>query len=184
MAYYKPTLRRTSKTQTGKYYPTAASIGRVSTDELCDEIAEISTVSPIDVVAVLKALNIVIGRHLSAGQTVQVKGLCNLRLTAQSKGAGVDSPELVTADQITGYRVVCSAERQITAAKGVGYSLDLSRLRWQALPGNATTTTPAAGNDGTTPTPGGDGGSGNSGSGSGNGGTTPPPSGDGDGDES
>lgn len=51
MAYYKPTLRRTSKTQPGKYYPTAASIGRVSTEELCDEIAEISTVSSIDVVA-------------------------------------------------------------------------------------------------------------------------------------
>ena len=162
MAYYKPTLRRTSKTQPGKYYPTAASIGRVSTEELCDEIAEISTVSSIDVVAVLKALNTVVGRHLSAGQTVQIKGLCNLRLTAQSKGAGVATPEEVTADQITGYRVVCAAERQSNAgSKGKGYSLDLSRLRWQPLPGTATSTASTGG-----ATTGG-------GSSSGNGGSTP-----------
>ena len=65
MAYYKGVLRRTDKTKPGKYYPTAVTVGRVTTDELCDEIAEISTVSHADVVAVLKGLNRTIGGHLS-----------------------------------------------------------------------------------------------------------------------
>ena len=154
MAYYKSAMRRSSKTAPGKYYPTAVSVGRVTTDELCDEIEEISTVNAIDIVAVLKALNTVIGRHLAAGQTVQLKGLCNVRLTAQSKGAGVATPEEVSADQISGYRVVFAAERQSGPANGKGYSLDLSRLRWQPLPGSiAGGTTPSSGDDTPTPTP-------------------------------
>ena len=45
MAYYKGVFRRTDKTKSGKYYPTAVTVGCVTTDELCDEIVEISTVS-------------------------------------------------------------------------------------------------------------------------------------------
>ena len=74
------------------------------------------------------------------------------------------TPEEVTADQITGYRVVCAPERQSNAgSKGKGYSLDLSRLRWQPLPGTAT----AAATDGSTT--GGGSSSTTGGSGSGNG---------------
>ena len=164
MAYYKGVLRRTDKTKPGKYYPTAVTVGRVTTDELCDEIAEISTVSHADVIAVLKALNRTIGSHLSRGESVQLQGLCNIRLTALSKGAGVDTPEEVSADQITGYRVVFSAEQKRGAANK-GYALNLSNLRWRPLPGSDSET--ASSNSG-------------SGSNSGNGGTTPTPGGGGD----
>lgn len=164
MAYYKGVLRRTDKTKPGKYYPTAVTVGRVTTDELCDEIAEISTVSHADVVAVLKGLNRTIGGHLSRGESVQLQGLCNIRLTALSKGAGVDTPEEVSADQITGYRVVFSAEQKRGAANK-GYALNLSNLRWRPLPGSESES--AGSNSG-------------SGSNSGNGGTTPTPTGDGD----
>ena len=79
------------------------------------------------------------------------------------------TPEEVTADQITGYRVVCAAERQSNAgSKGKGYSLDLSRLRWQPLPGTATATASTGG-----ATTGG-------GSSSGNGGSTPGGNGNGE----
>ena len=139
MAYYKGVLRRTDKTKPGKYYPTAVTVGRVTTDELCDEIAEISTVSHADVIAVLKALNRTIGSHLSRGESVQLQGLCNIRLTALSKGAGVDTPEEVSADQITGYRVVFSAEQKRGAANK-GYALNLSNLRWRPLPGSESET--------------------------------------------
>lgn len=162
MAYYKGVLRRTDKTKPGKYYPTAVTVGRVTTDELCDEIAEISTVSHADVVAVLKGLNRTIGGHLSRGESVQLQGLCNIRLTALSKGAGVDTPEEVSADQITGYRVVFSAEQKRGAANK-GYALNLSNLRWRPLPGSDSEAA-----------------NGNSGSNSGNGGTTPTPGGGGD----
>lgn len=164
MAYYKGVLRRTDKTKPSKYYPTAVTVGRVTTDELCDEIAEISTVSHADVIAVLKALNRTIGSHLSRGESVQLQGLCNIRLTALSKGAGVDTAEQVSADQITGYRVVFSAEQKRGAANK-GYALNLSNLRWRPLPGSDSET--ASSNSG-------------SGSNSGNGGTTPTPSGGGD----
>ena len=169
MAYYKSALRRTDKTKPGKYYPTAVSVGRVTTDELCDEIAEISTVSPADVVAVLKALNRCIGSHLSRGESVQLKGLCNIRLTALSKGEGVDSPEKVSADQITGYHLIFSAERQGTAATGKGYAINLNNLRWRPFPGTTGSTTSGNASTGEEPsgeepggeTPGGDNGGGN-----------------------
>ena len=180
MAYFKSVLRRTDRTKPGKYYPTAVSVGRVTTDELCDEIAEISTVSPADVVAVLKALNRCVGSHLSRGESVQLKGLCNIRLTALSKGAGVDTPEKVSADQITGYRMVFSAERQGTAASGKGYAINLNNLRWRPFPGTTTSTTSGNASTGEEPggetpggeTPGGEepGGNGGNGGGGGNGG--------------
>lgn len=78
--------------------------------------------SHADVVAVLKSLNRTIGGHLSRGESVQLQGLCNIRLTALSKGAGVDTPEEVSADQITGYRVIFSAEQKRGAANK-GYAL-------------------------------------------------------------
>ena len=135
MAYFKPVYYLgLDKKEPGKYYPLAVSIGRVTTDDLCDEIAEISTVSHADVVATLKALNRVIGRHLVQGQTVQLKGLCNIRLTIQSSGNGVATPEEVSAKQIKGWRMKFIGERQGTSATGIGYAIDMSRLRWQALP--------------------------------------------------
>lgn len=178
MAYFKEILRRATKTEPGKYFPVAVSTGRVTTDDLSDEIADISTVAPPDVVAVLSALNMVIGRHLAAGETVQLKGLCNIRLVAQSKGKGVDNPEDVSADQISGFRVVFSAEQKRGAANK-GYALTLKNLRWRPLPGSAaalkadgdstgnepsTGDTPDPGN-GSTPGGGSDNGGGNNGGG-------------------
>ena len=65
-----------------------------------------------------------------------MQGLCNIRLTALSKGSGVDTAEQVNAGQITGYRVVFSAEQKRGAANK-GYALNLGNLKWRPLPGSA-----------------------------------------------
>lgn len=82
-----------------KYYPYLKSSGKVMLRQLTQRIAEISTVSSVDTVAVLEALLIVIPRELAAGNIVQLGDLGSFSLRVRSQGA--DTPEEVTASNIT-----------------------------------------------------------------------------------
>lgn len=82
-----------------KYYPYLKSSGKVTLRQLTQRIAEISTVSSVDTVAVLEALLTVIPRELAAGNIVQLGDLGSFSLRVRSQGA--DTPEEVTASHIT-----------------------------------------------------------------------------------
>lgn len=69
-----------------KYYASANITGETSTKELCKEIEESSTVSEVDVQAVLFALAKIIPRHLVDGKSVALTELGKFRLTVRSKG--------------------------------------------------------------------------------------------------
>ena len=64
-----------------------------------------STVSPADTFAVLKSLGSVLGSYMADGRTVKLDGVGTFYYTAVASGNGVDSPDKVTAKQITGVRV-------------------------------------------------------------------------------
>jgi predicted histone-like DNA-binding protein len=82
-----------------KYYPSVNSTGRVNLRGLAERIAEISTVSSVDVVAVLEALLTIIPRELANGNIVNLGDFGSFRLRIHSVGA--DSEEKVTARNIT-----------------------------------------------------------------------------------
>ncbi|MEG1660090.1 MAG: DNA-binding protein, partial [Bacteroides sp.] len=102
MAFFKPIYKKLTKL----WYPQAVSIGKsVEMDELCKQIALISTVSSADSKAAIEALGLVLGTFMNSGRTVHVEGLGTFYYTCVATGKGVDATEKVTANQINGTRV-------------------------------------------------------------------------------
>lgn len=126
MAFFKPIYKKMSK----KWHPQAVSVGKpIEMDELCKQIALISTVSSADSKATLEALGLVLGSSMNTGRTVHVEGLGTFYYTCVSNGKGVDAADKVNANQITGTRVrfVPESTRQGTT---VTRSLASSDVTW------------------------------------------------------
>lgn len=92
MSVLQPTLSK-------NYYPQVKSSGKVMLRQFAQQIADISTVSAVDTIAVLEALLTVIPRELAEGRIVRLGdfGSFSLRI----RGQGADTPEGVTAHNIT-----------------------------------------------------------------------------------
>jgi predicted histone-like DNA-binding protein len=74
-----------------KYYAVAQSSGEASLRNLADQIAEISTVSSIDTLAVLESLLQVIPDHLLQSRIVRLGDFGSFRLTLSSDGADTEA---------------------------------------------------------------------------------------------
>jgi predicted histone-like DNA-binding protein len=83
-----------------KYYASNITQGVVDVRALADQIAERSTVTSIDTLAVLEALLKVIPRELSNGKIVRLGDLGSFRLTIKSEGS--DQPEQFNNSMIKG----------------------------------------------------------------------------------
>ena len=102
MAFYKKRQSNINK----KWYPHAVLVDKaVTTEELAEELAAESTVAPADVLAVLRALSGVMGRHMANGRSVKLYGIGSFHFTISANGNGVDTPEEVNARQIKSIRV-------------------------------------------------------------------------------
>lgn len=82
-----------------RYYPMLRHTGRVTLREFAARIAEVSTVSSIDTVAVLEALLMLLPQELSEGRVVELGDLGTFSLRVEVTGA--DDPADVTAHHIT-----------------------------------------------------------------------------------
>lgn len=81
-----------------KFYAIVQNDGEVSLRELADQIASISTVSPIDTMAVLESLIQVIPNYMLNGQIVRLGELGSFFVTLSSEGA--DTEEAFTTSMI------------------------------------------------------------------------------------
>lgn len=70
-----------------KFYPSIGSSGRKTLRQLAGQIAQISTVSSADTMAVLEALLTVIPQELADGNIVELGDFGSFWLKANSKGA-------------------------------------------------------------------------------------------------
>ncbi len=82
-----------------RYYPMVKSTGRITLRRLAEQITAISTVSVIDVIAVLEALLTVIPQELANGNLVDLGEFGTFRLRISGRGAA--SAAEVTARNIT-----------------------------------------------------------------------------------
>jgi predicted histone-like DNA-binding protein len=82
-----------------KYYPSIKSVGKVTLRQVMEQIAEISTVSSVDTVALVEAFLTIVPRELAKGNTVQLGDCGSFSLRIQSTGE--DSPGKVSAGNIT-----------------------------------------------------------------------------------
>lgn len=97
-----------------KHYATAISAGLVDLDTLTKRIARRSTtVSDIDIMAVLKALTHEIAYSVEAGETVHLGDLGYFHITIKSKGQ--DSAKAVSAGDIEAAKVRFVAGKELEA---------------------------------------------------------------------
>lgn len=102
MAYFKKQQYKANK----KWYPKAATIGKpVTTREVAQRLADLSSLSTGDVRSVLELLGGVLGDFMNSGRTVKLDGVGTFYYTIDASGNGVDTPEEVSAQQVKGTRV-------------------------------------------------------------------------------
>ena len=101
MAFFK----KVKKKITGLWYPQVVTVGKpVTTDQVADRLALISTVSRGDTYAVLKDLGGVLASFMAEGRTVKLEGVGTFYYTINAD-KGIAKPEEVTAKQIKGVPV-------------------------------------------------------------------------------
>ena len=124
----------------GMWYPQSITVGKpVTTDEVAKRLAIESTVSPADTFAVLKSLGSVLGSYMADGRTVKLDGVGTFYYTAVASGNGVDSPDKVTAKQITGVRVFIPETSRSSNNQVTTRSLVDSNIFWEEWGGKSTT---------------------------------------------
>lgn len=132
MAYYRKAKKNINKKT--KYYPQAVTSGKpITTKLVAERLAKISTVSYADVLAVLAELAGVMADYMALGKTVKLDGLGTFYYTISASGNGVDTPEEVNADLITGVRVrfIPEATRPGTKGTPMTRTLIASGIEWE-----------------------------------------------------
>ena len=94
-----------------KWYLTQQSKGYVDTDQICQDILELSSLSPGDVRSVLENLNIVIQKRVDAGYSVRLDKLGSFRASVTS--AGTETPEQLTVRDVRQIKLVFSPATQL-----------------------------------------------------------------------
>ena len=89
MAFYKKVKQKGDD----KWHPRAVTKGHpYTTDEIARLLSEMSTVTPGDTYAVLMNLGEVLGKLMSSGHSVKLKGIGTFYYTCRSEGTGVGHP--------------------------------------------------------------------------------------------
>lgn len=145
MAFYKKVQKKVNQ----KWYPQSVTVGKpVTTDEVADRLAQISTVSRADTYAVLKDLGGVLADYMAQGRTVKLDGVGTFYYTANSQGQGVDTADEVSAKQITGVRVRFLPETgRNSNNQVVTRSLVSSNIFWEEWGGTSGSSSSDGGND-------------------------------------
>lgn len=101
MAFFKRIQKKNNL-----WYPQSVTWGKaVSTREVADELAAISTLTRGDTYAVMENLGRVLSNYMGQGRTVKINGVGTFYYTANAAKNGVETEEEVSAAQINGVRV-------------------------------------------------------------------------------
>ena len=100
--------------QQRKFYAQVVSKGEISVRELAEEIAEISTVSSVDTLAVIESFIQLIPKHLARGVMVRLGDFGSYSIGISSNGA--DSEEEFSERLIKGAKIYFRPGRQLKRA--------------------------------------------------------------------
>ncbi len=92
------------------YYANAKSIGKADREVISKIIADISTMSVVDTDASISAFLKVVPEQLANGMIVELGDFGSFRLSLSSEAS--ETPEDVTAEKITGARVIFTPGRR------------------------------------------------------------------------
>ena len=140
----------------GKWYPKSVLVGSaITTEQVAKRVAAESTVSPVDVRAVLTAFGGVMGDYMAQGRSVKLDGIGSFYFTAATNKNGVATEKEVTAALINGVRVRFIPETYCrgggTRATGGGRrsvrGLSDVDIEWEEWKGKVDTDNPDATSD-------------------------------------
>lgn len=116
MGFYK--VRQHKKTLL--YYPQAITVGKqITTAQVAALLADRSTVTKADALAVLSELGGVMSTFMAQGRSVHLNGLGSFRYTLNTQKQGVEKAEDVSVSQIKSIRVRFVPEMTRNADKSV-----------------------------------------------------------------
>lgn len=147
MAYYKEQYNE----KNGVWYPHAITVGKpIDTKKIAQRLAQISTVSYADVVAVLAELPGVMADYLAQGKSVKLDGLGNFRYVLDTDGVE-NRDDFDFQKQVKAIRVRFTPTREGAVTKGgtATRALVPTGIEWLKYDGQAAT------DDGTDPDGGG-----------------------------
>lgn len=151
MAYYKKQYNEKNQV----WYPHAVVVGKpIETKKVAQRLAQISTVSLADVLAVLAELPGVMADYMAQGKSVRLEGLGTFRFTLDTEGVA-DEADFDAQKQIKAVRVQFTPAREGNTKAGdvVTRALVPQGIEWLPYDG-ASASTPGGSGSGT----GGDGG--------------------------
>ena len=100
--FYKKTQQKIN----GLWYPQSITWGKaVTSNQVADQLALLSTVTRGDAYAIIKNLGSVLSLYMAQGRTVKIDGVGTFYYTASSTKKGVQTAEEVSASLINGVRV-------------------------------------------------------------------------------
>lgn len=123
MALFYKSRQSTIKSKDGKkkYHPQLVKIGKtVTTQQLAERIAEMSSLTPGDVHNCIRNLSSVIDSFLLQSKSVNLEGLGTFTVISKSGSKGVDTPEEVSPSQISHLKVQFTPS--YTRAAGTGHT--------------------------------------------------------------
>lgn len=149
MAFFKKVKKKIN----GLWYAQAVTIGKpITTDQVADRLAQISTVGRGDTYAVLKELGGVMGDFMAQGRTVKLEGVGTFYYTAATNGNGVASEDEVNAKLINSVRIRFIPETTRTASGKIATrtmaSSEIIWLEWGGKQGSASNGGNNGGDDG------------------------------------
>ena len=100
--------------QPKKWYLTQSSKGYVDTDQICQDILELSALSPGDVKSVIENLKLVLQKRLDAGYSVRLEKFGSFRTSVTSEGT--ITPQELTVHKIKPVRLVFTPAPQLKDA--------------------------------------------------------------------
>ena len=137
MAYYKEQYNEKNNV----WYPQAVTVGKpIETKKIAQRLAQISTVSYADVVAVLAEMPGVLADYMSQGKSVRLDGLGTFRYVLDTDGVPTRE-EMDFQKQLKAIRVRFTPQREGTVTKGgtATRSLVPSGIEWLKYDGAEVT---------------------------------------------
>lgn len=135
MIKYKATVRKSPVDKSLKYYPAPATPEPRLLEQLAAEIEQKCTLTRVDIVACLAALQEAIVAHLKDGRSVRFGELGSFRVSLTGKGC--PTADDVKADSIQHLRVLFRPSSQMVKAFRIG-AKGITFQRTGALAGGAT----------------------------------------------
>lgn len=99
-----------------KFYPAPAYIGEIGVNQIADEISESTTLTPTEVIGVIRSLLLTVPKYMMLGYKVRLEGfgIFKLGLKKTEGCAGYDKAADVTANDIAGVKVIYTPDTMLS----------------------------------------------------------------------